>query len=391
MSTTVISTGLSTNSYATNEKTVQMYKTMFRSYSNLTPFTYILSKLGTDTTMGDRVDWTEDNELPTTIRVTETAAAGATQITVADHYTYLRNHDMLWNPTTFELIKVGNSTAEDAADSTIEVIKGWASTTAAVIVSGQELEIISPAYYESSEETHPRSPVKTNFYNFTQEIKDSIRTSDRNMEQETHFTGKGGIRRDNQKAMTRTWRIKLEKALMFSYRADAASTESGKTSQYIKTMGGLVEKLYNGPNYFPVGGPLTETALDDWLTQIYEGAPDTTSLLMLCAPRVYTRINQMVKPLIRLSPNAKRYGMNLKNYDGPVSLDIVRHPLLKGDMRGWAFVLDMTKVKLIYQKKPIMQRDVAMKRFNYVEDQMKALVTLLVAEGQRHGMATGIT
>jgi hypothetical protein len=39
----------------------------------------------------------------------------------------------------------------------------------------------------------------------------------------------------------------------------------------------------------------------------------------------------------------------------------------------------------------MLERDVAMKRYNYVEDQMKALVTMLCAVEERHAFADGIT
>lgn len=388
MSTTVIATGYSSNAYATNEKPVQMYSTLFRSYADLTPLTYILSKLGSDTTQNSRIDWTEQNEQPTTVRVTAAAAAAAGTLTITDHYTYLRNHDMLFNPKTFELIKVEGYTTIDAS---VDVVKGWGATTDSAVESGQLLQIISSAYYEGSEEAYPRSPLNTNFFSYTQEIVDSIRTSRRTQHEKTYFSGPGGKRMENQMKMNRAWRIKLEMALWLSFRADVVSTESGFTSQYIKTMSGLVEKLYNGSNYMNVGGPLTETVLEDWLTSIYEGTPDISSLLCVCAPKVYQRINQMVKPLIRISPNTKKYGMNLKNYDGAISLDLVRHPLFTGDMSGWMFVLDLSKIKLIYQEKPVMERDVAEKRNKYIEDQMYGLVSLLAAEEKRHGFADGIT
>lgn len=389
---TAVSTAYSTNIWATNEQPVDMYKSMIDSYAALAPLTVILTRLSSGSTANDRIDWTEKSTLPTQIRVTAAVSASATTMTVADHYTYLRNHDMLFNPKTFELIKLGNSTAaEDGANSTIQITKGWAGSDDSAIESGQLLELISSAYYEGSEEQYPRQALNTNFYNYTQEIKDSTRHSRRNMNEKSHFGGKGTKREEDNRDMVRNWRIKFEKALFMSYRSKEASAETAFTSQYIYSMGGLIEKLYNGSNYNNFGGPLTETALENWLTSIYEGMPDTNSLLCLCAPKVYQRINQLVKPLIRLSPNSKRYGMNLKQYDGAITMDLVRHPLFVGNMSGWIFLLDLSHVRLIYQKKPVLERDVAMKRYNYVEDQMYALATMMCSVEERHAFADGIT
>ncbi len=385
---TVVGEAWSSNIYATNEKPVDMFKPMTNSYAALTPLTVILTRLATGMTANSQIDWVERNELPTQVRVTAAAASGASTLTIADHYTYIKNHDFLYNPKTFELIKVEGYSTED---SSVDVVKGWGSTTETAVESGQLLDLISSSYYEGSEEQHPRQALNTRFFNYTSEIKDSTRHSRRTMNEKTEFGGKGTKRDEDNQKMIRAWRIKFEKALFMSYRSDTVSTESGKTSQYIKTMGGLIERLYNGSNYNNFGGPLTETALENWLTSYYEGMPDTNSLLCVCSPKVYQRINQLVKHLIRLSPNSKRYGMNLKQYDGAVTMDLVRHPLFTGNKAGWMFLLDLSHIKLIYQEKPVLERDVAMKRYNYVEDQMYALVTLMLSVEERHAFADGIT
>ncbi len=385
---TVVGQAWSSNIYATNEKPVEMFKPMTNSYAALTPLTVILTRLATGMTANSQIDWVERNELPTQVRVTAAAASGASTLTIADHYTYIKNHDFLYNPKTFELIKVEGYSTED---SSVDVVKGWGTTTATAVESGQLLDLISSSYYEGSEEQHPRQALNTRFFNYTSEIKDSTRHSRRTMHEKTEFGGKGTKRDEDNQKMIRAWRIKFEKALFMSYRSDTVSTESGYTSQYIKTMGGLIERLYNGSNYNNFGGPLTETALENWLTSVYEGMPDTNSLLCVCSPKVYQRINQLVKPLIRLSPNSKRYGMNLKQYDGALTMDLVRHPLFTGNKSGWMFLLDLSHIKLIYQEKPVLERDVAMKRYNYVEDQMYALVTMMLSVEERHAFADGIT
>ena len=387
--TTIIAdTGRTDNIFSTNEKPVDMHSKMFENFPELTPITSILTKLDSREAFNSRVDWTEQEEMPHRVVVTAAAASGANTITLGDHFTYVRNHDLLWNPKTFELIKVEGFLT---IDNSVDVVKGWGGTTATAIDAGDVLEIISSSYYEASEEAYPRSPVNTNFHNFTAEIVEFVRTSDRVQAEKTWFSGKGGKRLENQQKMFRAFRIKLEKALMFSYRSDVASTESGFTSQQIKTMGGFVEKLRDGTNYLDVNGVLTETILDDWLTDVYTEFPDSTSLIAFCAPHVYKTINHIAKPLIRLSPNSKTYGIQLQQYMGAINLDLVPHPLLAGPtMKGWMFILDLSHVKLVYQERPRLELDVAMKRYNYIEDKYKAMVSIIIANERRHGMAVNI-
>lgn len=375
---TVTSTLLSSG-YATNEKPIDMHTKMFENYPELTPLTAILTRLSSRETSQSRVDWTEQEEMPTRVVVTADASAGAATLTIGDHFTYLRNHDFLYNPSTFEVIKID---AYTVLDSTVDVIRGWGSTDGAAITAGTILEVHSASYTESSEEAWPRQVVNTNFYNFTAEIVESVRTSRRVMNEATWFAGKGGKRLENQQKMWRLFKLKFEKSLLFSHRADLAD---------VKTMGGIVEKLRNGSNYLDVNGILTETILDDWLTDLYAEFPDAGMLTAVVSPRVYNAINHIAKPLIRLSPNSKEYGMQLKQYEGAVKLDLIPHPLLNHPTtRGWMFVLDMSQMKLVYQQKTILELDVAPKRNKYIEDQYYTLATMIIANERRHGMAVNI-
>ena len=105
--TTIIAdTGRTDNIFSTNEKPVDMHSKMFENFPELTPITSILTKLDSREAFNSRVDWTEQEEMPHRVVVTAAAASGANTITLGDHFTYVRNHDLLWNPKTFELIKV---------------------------------------------------------------------------------------------------------------------------------------------------------------------------------------------------------------------------------------------------------------------------------------------
>lgn len=385
--TTVNAQSLSTNAYGANEQPIDMFSKMFKNFPAANPLLAILTRLSTDELANSRIDWTEQEELPTRIIVTAAATAGETGLTIADHYTYLRNHDFLWNARTFELIKVEAFTT---IDSSVPTIRGWGTSDAAAIIAGDELELVTSSWYEASEEATPRQPVNTGFHNFTAEIHEFVRTSDRVMNERTYFAGKGGKRLENQTKMLKAFKRKLENAIMFSYRADTASTESGKTSQFIKTMAGLIEKLKDGTNFMDVNGVLTESILDDYLTDFYAHMPDTESMACVCSPYLYTIINRMAKPLIRISPNSKRYGLQLKQYEGSIKLDLIPHPALIGKtMKGWMFLLDFDRIKLMYQQRPILELDVAERRNNYVEDKYSAMITLLLANEKAHGFVVG--
>lgn len=379
---TVVAGAVSSNIYTSNEKPIDMYSKMFENYPELTPLVSILTKVGDNSTSQSTVYWTEQEELPTKVTVSTLAASGATEI-IVPNYAYLRKNDLLFNPDTFELIRV----TATPTTSTVAVTKGVGATADYAVDAGQELEILLPAYEENYDETNPRAAVNTEFYNYTAEIVEFVQTSNRVQHEATHFSGPGGKRLENQQKMFRAFRIKAEKALLFSYRADFAGTTNN-----IKTMGGIVEKLHNGTNYWNVNGLLTESALDDYLVQLYESMPDREKLTLVCSPKLHKIICAIAKPHIEVSPNSTEYGMKLMRYVGSIEVDLVRHPLLVGPtMSGWGLFLDFNFIKLIYQQRPQLHLDTYIKRAGYIEDKYEAMMTMLMSVEKRHGFITGVT
>lgn len=386
---TVVSVGLNASDgtdsslYTTNEKPIDMHSKMFENYPSLAPLTAIFTKLSTSETHQSKVYWSEQESIPDKIVVTAAAAAAASTIT-STQWAYVRRYDMFFNPATFEVLMVTAAPSSAA----ITVTKGWGATTDAIVDAGQVLHRIGNAYPEAHDTAYPRAVVNSEFYNYTQEIVKSTRHSTRVMNEATHFGGKGTKRTEDNRKMFYDFRKELELGVIFGTLADTLiSSASGKT----KTMSGILEKLNDGSNYFNVNGVLTETKIDGWLTDIYSQFPDSTNLLAVMAPKVYGTFNQIAKPGIRLSPNSKEYGMNLKQYDGAVTLDLVRHPLLVGPgLEEMMFVLDLSYMAIKYQKRPQLELDVAMKRYNYVEDKLSCFVTFMAANEARHAMAVGI-
>ena len=387
MSSTIITTGLSSNTWATNEKPIDMSPKMYKNFPQQTPILAITSKLSEGTTSQSRVDWTEQEEVPTEVWTTSATAAAGTTLGISADYTYLRNHDTLYNPDTGERLKVQDT----AIDATVSVVKGWAGTTDAAVKSNQRLVIMSSAYHEGADERNPRQVTDTDYYNLTQEIDEYIRTSKRVMNEASHFGGKGTKRTENQGKLLQYFKKKFEYTLLFGKRADTVSTQTGYTSNYIKTMDGIEARLRDGTNYFNVNGILTESMFDGFLTDVYTTMPSTGRLALVASPKIIGIINQMCKPLIRLSPNSKKYGMQLNQYFGAIALDLIPHPLLKGpDLQGMGFLLDFEYIKLRYQYKPELQRDVYLKSANFVEDKMYALATMMLANEKRHGMLNAV-
>jgi len=193
-------------------------------------------------------------------------------------------------------------------------------------------------------------------------------------------------RQENQFKMNYDFRLNFENSLMYGYR----SSTSGDTLN-VRTMGGLMQWLGTGSNVLDVpGGVLTESMLDNWLTDIKTRRPDIKSLTLFASLNVINRINQMMKTLIRLSPNTKLYGMQIQRYFGAIGLDLVPAPLLSGPyLKGWGWALDLSHVKLKYLRPVMLNKAVNNSNDDdFVRDRIRTEVSMIVGVQERHGMIT---
>lgn len=380
--TTVISQALSSNSFTTNERPIDMHARLFKNFPEMYPLQAILTRLSETGTSQSTVYWSESEKMPTTVYISTAAAYDAETIEVPN-YTYIKKYDILYLPETEEQIRV----TATPTGNTVAIKRGVGGTTATAVAAGAVAKLTSPAYEEAQDTVAARQVVNTEKFNYTQEIVEYIQTSRRVMNEATHFGGKGTKRTENQAKLFYAWREKFEMAIMLSHRDVITATNQ------IKVMGGLTYFLKDGTNYFDVNGVLTESMLDDYLVRVYTAMPDEypRKLAMVASPKVIAYINQMAKPQIRISPNTKAYGLQLNQYQGACNLDLVPHPLLTGPiLEEWAFILDFDYLSLKYQERARLERDVYHHAATYVVDMMYALATMVLGNEKRHGMMTRI-
>ena len=318
---TLITTAASSNAWADNEKPVDMHPMMFVNYEGVAPLTTILTRVSVGPKAKNvRIDWTEQERIPHRVANTGAeVAAGGTSVTIAD-YGCLVEGTLLFNPRTKELIRVDATPGTSTVDLTNG--RGIGSSTAGTILAGEMLEVVANATEEGTELRDPIAVLNTNYYNYTQIINEFMRTTKSTNAETSEFYGPGGKRRENIDKLWYNFRVKMEKALMFGWRESLAADTLN-----FRAMGGLVEKLSAGTNVLTVDNVLTETAFDDWLTEIYTEMADASSLTLFGSPFLISKIQQICKPLIRISPNAKMYGVpQLTQYQGSVNLDLVRCP-----------------------------------------------------------------
>lgn len=383
MTVTIISKAGSTNAWATNEKPIDMSPKMLENYANITPLTAIFTRLEQERKAKNiQFDFLEQEMAPDRVQFTgATESSATTPITIAD-YSALGLGDMLYNARTNEYLRVSAAVTSNS----VAVTRGWGDTSSSVLQTGDWLIICGNSQEEGiSAINTSRIPLNTRQYNYQQIITNNVDTTWSTDAEATH-PGMPGKRAEAQAKMTYAFRLQFENSIMYGYRASVAGS-----SLNIRTMGGLNQWLYAGTNVLDVpGGIITESMLDNWLTDIHTRRPDIKTLTLFAAPNLNNRINQIAKQggSLQMSPNSKLYGMQINRYQGAINLDLVDAPLLAGPyLKGWGWALDLTHISLKYLRPVVLNKGV--NNYNdddFIRDRIRTEVSLKVSIQERHGM-----
>lgn len=386
---TIISKSGSSNAWATNEKPVDMWNQMPKNYAGITPLTAVFTRLERARQAKNvQLDFIEQEMIPDRVQFTgATESSATTPITIAD-YAALGLGDMLFCPRTSEYMRVSAA----VTSASVSVTRGWGDTSGAVLQTGDYLIRAGNAQEEGvSAINTSRVAVNTRQYNYQQIITNNIDTTHSTAAEGTH-PGFPKRRVENQTKLVYDFRLNMENSIMYGYR-DSASSVGIDNVFPIRTMGGLMQWLANGTNVLEVpNGVLTESMLDNWLTDIATRRPDMKTLTLFASPNLINRINQIVKNSgdLNLSPNSKLYGMQIKRYMGAINLDLIPAPLLRGPyLKGWGWALDLSHIRLKYLRDVKLMKGV--NNYNdddFIRDRIRTEVSLIVAIQERHGMIT---
>lgn len=370
---------------ANNEIPIDMSAKRWESFPNITPLTAILARMEDKGAISARVDWIEKNEIPTTVTVASNITGGATALTVTANGQTLVRDTMLFNPRTWDIARVSNTT--NPTGNSVTIVRDEGGTSGAAWNAGDVIHVFLPAINEDDENFRNVSVANDNVYNLIQLCKVQLGITRLNDRVHTYFGGAGSMRMDLQAQKYREFREKKEKMVYFGGRST-----SGSGSTVRRTMNGLVQYLRNGTLYKDFGGIFTETGFDNWLGDFRDQNPDVENVNFFCAPNVKRQIGYMLKDRIRLSPASKEYGMEILRYfTGPLSINIVELPLLTDPItKGWGFLLDMDRIamktldpdRLYLDAKSVGESEV-------IYDTYRGAHTIMLANESRHAMMVG--
>lgn len=382
---TIVSVGGTGNLPATNELSVDMWSKRMSSYAALTPLTVILSKLSQEKGHNFRVDLIEEFDVPTKVTIAQTEASAGTTIYVSAYGTTLVKDTLLYNPRTDDLRLVDST----PTSNTVTVTISQGGTTSAAWKQGDEVFVLPPAIAENDETYRSASVADANIYNYVQICKLQFAITRLEDKMETHFGGAGSKRAQLKKQKYREFRIKAE---LLKYFGGRSSSGTAPATRYMQ--GGLVHFLRNGTLYKNFNGTFTESGYDNFIGDYSDQNPDVEVINHCCAPNVIRQINYMCKDKIRLSPDSKRYGLNLNQYiGGPKKVNLIPLPLLTdATTRGWGWFLDFTRIKLKDIDRPTYYPEAKnVGESEIIYDTFREVTSMLVANESRHAMHVGAT
>ena len=382
---TIVNVGGTGNLPATSELPVDMWSKRMSAMAALTPLTVILSKLSQESAHNFRVDLIEEFDMPTTVDIAQTEASAGVTIYVTAYGTSLVKDTLLFNPRTEDLRLVDST----PTDNTVTVTISQGGTTSAIWKTGDTVFVLPPALAENDESFRAASVKDENVYNYIQLCKLQFSITRLENKMTTHFGGPGSKRAQLKRQKYREFRKKAELLKMFGGRASSGTAPATK---YFS--GGLMHFLNNGTLYKDFNGIFTETGYDNYLGEYLDENPDAVNIAHCCAPNVIRQINMMCKDKIRISPNTKRYGLNINSYiGGPLQVDLVSLPLLKDSVtRGWGWLIDFTRIKQKDIDRPTFFPDAKnVGESEIIYDTYREVTSLLVANESRHSMHVGAT
>jgi hypothetical protein len=390
---TVIEIAADSTKFSTNEKLIDALPGMMEVEAPVTPFITLFTKMAADSAKDTTKRWFNDEPHPIKVKYTgageaSAPAAGAGTLVIAN-YSYLRKDDILstGDPLNLENILV----TATPTTSTVAVYRGKSSGTVA-LKGNQDLIKIAPSKVEAANYKNSIAVVNTEDYNYVQEFDATVEISTLANAVSTHAGGPGTtFSKEFQKMMSRM-KKQMELNIILSERSKVKL--SGE-DYYRSNMGGAVEFLKNGTNYWEVAnGLFSEAGLDVYLEKFANNNPDVSSITGFMAPKLMSAINQWSKGRLVTAPMAEKYGMNIKSYqDGALELNLVKCPLwaqMPG-LSGMGILLDTSIIGLHYLIHPEINEDAEPSKIpNSKTSKFYTAFTMSWPSEFRHGLITGV-
>jgi hypothetical protein len=352
-----------------------------------TPFITFLkrAKGNTEAANNPKFSWFEDDlgGRWDALNMAGNAAADATKI-IFDTGSIFSAGDIIKVPATGEclIVTAVNPDGDNANEFT--VVRGYGSTSAAIITDSSPVVIIGNANEEGSGVRTIKTTQESEVFNYSQIFKTAFGVT--NTQNASQFYGGNDLSyQQKKKGIEHT--IDIARAFYFGEKKyDTTGTHPKRTTA------GLLSFLT--ANNYDASGALTQSEFDQNVCEVcfkYGSAEK----LMLASARVLSVINTWALGKLQIEQGEKTFGLSVTKYVSPFGiLNIVHEPLFEGTTYGgYAAIIDVENIKY----RPLKGRDTKLEtniQANDVDGRTDQYITeagLEVRSPKTHALLTGVT
>jgi hypothetical protein len=351
---------------------------------NMAPLTALTMKLRKAHCTSPKVEWLEDEYLPTTVTSSGTTITTAVSLVLTTGGGgNIRVNDVLKSLESGEVLHVTAVTTD-----TLTVTRAIGSTAAVQYATAKIFLIIGNANAEGASGRTLKTTTKTAVFNYTQIFRwpyGSTRTTT-----QSQLYGGDDLAFQAKKAGLEH-RIQIERAFLFGERKEDVS---GATP--LRFTGGIIEKITSNT------GVLTTPTLDTFETELRDAFRYGPAKKIMFASRLWiSGLNKLAtSSLIQTIPSTTSFPLALVEYvSGHGKLYIVTHNLLEGTggnnqaYLGWSLILDMDSLFYRYLQgadthiKPNIQANDEDAR----KDEYLSECAMMAIQQQNHAYVNGTT
>ena len=309
------------------------------------PLTVLLKKLGrarVDTSMFHWFESERDARWTAYAGATETSPGTSIAVTTGTG-THFRSGDLIKVPRTGEVMLVVSVSGD-----TLTVTRGYGSTAAANLTSGDALLLMANAYPENAKAGTPRLGQPVLKTNYTQIIRTPVTISGTLDAEKQRAQPQERIRLQRRAGVEHL--VSIEYALWFGEPKLDTTPPDGPR----RTTGGVL--YWVTQNVFDVAtansGTLTYELFEQWLEQAFRYGSSTKWLF--ASPRLVSVIDTLAAGKLQLRPRAETYGVAVRTWvSAHGEVNIVKHNLFEGNEYGrMGVLLDLDTEDLAYVTLP---------------------------------------
>jgi len=339
------------------------------------------ASLAKKVTIDPKVEWLEDQLVPSEDAINKAAGYAAGDLTLAvDNGTYFYANCYGYVKRTGEIFTVSSVSTND-----LTVTRGSLGTTAAALVDNDEIIILDIANEEGAAVPTARSTLKDLAYNYTEIIRTPI-----SMTRTTMNTAMLGEERDwdyQKKTQGIRHAEKIEHKFLYGGRSLSRTGTETK-----RTMGGLVNTITT--NVYNAGGTLTENNFNvNVVEPAFKRGRGSAYRVLLASPRLNSVICNWGNNKVQTNVGGNKLGMVINQYISPHGIIyLIPHHLISGTVGLAGILIDPEKItyRFLQNSDTMLKNDVVKSGVDGQTDEYLSEVTIQAKNESLHALVKNV-